>query len=218
MKIEWIGHACFCITSEKGLKIVTDPYETGFRNIINYGAVDESADIVTVSHEHGDHNNVAAVSGDPAVVKEKGTKSVKGIEFKGIGVYHDQAKGAERGPNTIFVFEVDGIRIAHLGDLGHPLSAEELKELEGTEVMLAPTGGPMATLEVQEAIDVWESIKPAVVIPMHFKTEKCSFPRYSAEDLVSLRPAARKMESSSISLTKDGLPASTEIMILEPSR
>ena len=76
----------------------------------------------------------------------------------------------------------------------------------------------MATLEMQEVIDVWESIKPAVVIPMHFKTERCTFPRYSAEDLVSLRPAARKMESSSVSLAKDGLPVSTEIMILEPSR
>jgi len=218
MKIEWIGHACFCITSEKGLKIITDPYETGFRNIINYGPVDESADIVTVSHEHGDHNNVAAVSGNPTVVKDTGTTSAKGIEFKGIGVYHDQAKGAERGPNTIFVFEVDGIRIAHLGDLGHPLSAEGLRALEGTEVMLAPTGGPMATLEMQEAIDVWESIKPAVVIPMHFKTERCTFPRYSAEDLISLRPAARNMDSSSVTLTKDELPEPTEIMILDPSR
>jgi len=218
MKIEWIGHACFCITSEKGLKIITDPYETGFRNIINYGPVDESADIVTVSHEHGDHNNVAAVSGNPTVVKDTGTTSAKGIEFKGIGVYHDQAKGAERGPNTIFVFEVDGIRIAHLGDLGHPLSAEGLRALEGTEVMLAPTGGPMATLEMQEAIDVWESIKPAVVIPMHFKTERCTFPRYSAEDLISLRPAASKINASSVTLTKDELPEPTEIMILEHSR
>ncbi len=86
MKIEWIGHACFDITSQTGLKIVTDPYEPGFRNIINYDPVNESADIVTVSHEHGDHNHVSAVSGSPLVVNACGTIRVKGIELEGIVV------------------------------------------------------------------------------------------------------------------------------------
>jgi L-ascorbate metabolism protein UlaG (beta-lactamase superfamily) len=218
VKIEWIGHACFCITSQAGLKILTDPYETGFRDIINYGPVNESADIVTVSHEHGDHNHVAAVSGDPTVVKATGVTSVKGVDFKGIAVYHDRVQGTERGPNTIFTFEVDGIRLTHLGDLGHPLSAEQMGELAGTQVLFAPTGGPAATLELEEVIDLWERLKPAVVIPMHFRTERCSFPKYSADDLVKMRPAAKKAGASEISILKDELPEAIEIVILEPSR
>ncbi len=116
MKIKWLGHASFLITSDSGIKIITDPYETG--GGLSYGEIKESADIVTVSHDHFDHNNVAAVPGNPQVVK--GTAEVKGIEFKGISTYHDEAKGGQRGKNTILCFEVDGIRVCHLGDLGHP--------------------------------------------------------------------------------------------------
>lgn len=218
MRIEWIGHACFLITSDAGLSIVTDPYETGFRDIINYDPVNISSDIVTVSHEHGDHNHVQAVSGKPEVVRGTGIQTVKGIQFSGIPSYHDEVQGAQRGPNTIFSFEVDGIRVVHLGDLGHALSPETLAELKGTDVLLAPTGGPGATMELQEAIDLWESLEPPVVVPMHFKTPKCTFPKYSAEDLINLRPASRKTGVSYIALTKGELPPPTEILILDCSR
>ncbi len=218
MKIEWIGHACFCITSETGLKIITDPYESGYRNIIKYGAIGKSGDIVAVSHDHGDHNYVSSVAGNPAVVKSPGMKTVKGIQFKGIAVYHDRAKGAERGPNIIFAFDLDGVRLAHLGDLGHPLSPEQLKELEGIEVLFAPTGGPAATLEIQEVIGLWETLKPRIVIPMHFKTARCTFPKYSAEDLTRLRPAACITRSCELSVTKSTLPKPTQIMILDHLR
>jgi L-ascorbate metabolism protein UlaG (beta-lactamase superfamily) len=216
MKIEWIGHACFCLTSQAGLKVITDPYQSGYRNIINYGPIKESADIVTVSHDHGDHNYVSAVVGSPTVVKGSGITRIKGIEFKGIAVYHDRVKGAERGPNTIFLFEIEDIHFTHLGDLGHPLSSEQLGELKNTDVLFAPIGGPMATLELQEVIDLWESLKPRIVIPMHFKTAKCVFPKYSADDLISLRPDAKKVRASEVSLTKGRLPTSTQILILEP--
>ncbi|MFC2051810.1 MBL fold metallo-hydrolase [Chloroflexota bacterium] len=218
MQITWIGHACFCITSETGLKIVTDPYEAGFRDIISYDPVDESADIVTVSHGHGDHNCVSVISGNPTVIKTPGVTSAKGIEFRGLAVYHDRAKGAERGSNTIFTFEMDGIRLSHLGDLGHPLLPEQLAELEGTDVLLAPTGGPAATLELQEVIDLWEKLRPSIVIPMHFKTAKCAFPKYGVDDLVQLRSAAKRTEASDVSLVKDRLPVPTQILILNPSR
>jgi len=216
MKIEWIGHACFCLTSQAGLKVITDPYQTGFRDIINYAPIKESADIVTVSHDHGDHNYVSAVAGSPTLVKGSGITRIKGVEFKGIAVYHDRAKGAERGPNTIFLFELDGIHFTHLGDLGHPLSSEQLGELKNTDVLFAPTGGPMATLELQEVIDLWENLKPCIVIPMHFKTAKCAFPKYSANDLTNLRPDAKKVGASEVSLVKGRLPTSTQILILEP--
>ena len=218
MKIEWIGHACFKITSETGLSIITDPYETGFRDIMSYDPVNTNTDIVTISHEHGDHNHVQAVKGKPQIIRGSGTQNVKGIQFKGIPSYHDSVEGAQRGPNTIFTYEVDGIRIAHLGDLGHPLSPGTLAELGGTDILLIPTGGPGATLELQEAIDLWEDLKPPVVIPMHFKTAKCSFPKYSADDLINLRTAARKTGNSFLTFSKDKLPPPTEILILDYSR
>ena len=218
MNIEWIGHACFLISSDTGLSIVTDPYEPGFRDIINYGPVDLSADVVTVSHDHGDHNHVQAVSENPQVVRGTGTQTVKGIEFRGIACFHDQENGAQRGPNTIFTFAVDGIRITHLGDLGHPLAPESLSQLVGTDLLLAPTGGPGATLELEEVIRLWDSLKPRVVIPMHFKTPKCGFPRYGREDLLRLRPASRATGSSQVSFTPSSLPEPTEILILDYSR
>jgi len=218
MRIEWIGHACFFITSEAGLSIVTDPYETGFRDIMSYGPVNVSADIITISHEHGDHNHVQAVDGKPQFVRGTGLQTVKGIQFRGIASYHDTVQGAQRGPNTIFTFEVDGICVTHLGDLGHPLSPETLAELRGTDVLLVPTGGPGATMELQEAIDLWEDLKPSLVVPMHFSTAKCTFPKYGSDDLISLRPAVRKTGTVSLTLSRGELPTPTEILILDYSR
>jgi len=120
MKIKWLGHACFLITADSGLKIVMDPYEAGFRGIINYGPVKESPDIVTISHQHGDHNHTGDLQGSPEVVQGAGRHKVKGIEFVGIPCYHDRVSGQQRGDNTIFCFTVDDIRVCHCGDLGHP--------------------------------------------------------------------------------------------------
>ena len=99
MKIKWLGHACFVLTSDTGMKIITDPYVTG--SSLSYGEIEESADIVNVSHEHGDHNNVAAVRGNPGVVRGAGTVEVEGIKFKGIPTYHDDV-GGERGGAILY--------------------------------------------------------------------------------------------------------------------
>ncbi len=137
MKIKWLGHGSFMITSEAGKRIITDPY--GPNEHLSYGEIKESADIVTVSHKHGDHSNVSAVRGNPEVVR--GTARVKGIEFKGISTYHDNAEGKQRGNNTVFCFEVDGVMVCHLGDLGHPLSDKEAAELGSVDILLLTVGG-----------------------------------------------------------------------------
>lgn len=218
MDVEWIGHACFCITSEAGVRIVTDPYESGLGGMIKYAPMETAADIVTVSHEHGDHNHVAGVSGSPVVLRRTDAVTVKGITFRGMAVYHDAAAGAKAGANTIFTFSVDGIRLTHLGDLGHPLSSEQLRDLQGTDVLFAPIGGAPATLDLDEVVDLWERLNPSVVIPMHFKSDKCPFPKYELGDLEKLRPAARKAETSVVRFAKQDLPHPLEIVILEPSR
>ena len=133
MKIKWLGHASFMITSETGTKIITDPYVTAEN--LNYGEIKESADIVTVSHEHGDHSNVSAVRGNPEVVRRVATIEIKGIKFKGLPTYHDNTQGKLRGNNAIFCFKVDGIRLCHLGDLGHQLSAQQVAELDRVDIL-----------------------------------------------------------------------------------
>jgi len=109
MKIKWLGHASFLITSDTGTRIITDPYTTGGN--LRYGEIKETADIVTVSHGHGDHNNVSAVQGNPALVNKAGNTEVKGVNFTGIPTAHDDEGGKLRGNNLIFCFEVDGIKV-----------------------------------------------------------------------------------------------------------
>jgi len=217
VKIQWFGQACFSITSQTGLKLITDPYQTGLSPRFLYAPVDASADIVTVSHSHGDHDNVAAVSGNPAVVRSPGIANVKGLEIKGVMTYHDKVKGAELGANIIFTFQMDGLRLAHLGDLGHPLSSEQIAELKGTDILFVPAGGGNPQ-DFQDVVTLWQQLKPRLVIPMHFSTVHCLSQKYKAEDLIRLVPNSKIVGDSQISVTKDSLPASTQMFILDPLR
>lgn len=218
MKIKWLGHASFCISLEDGTKIITDPYEAGFRGIINYSPIGEVADVVTVSHEHGDHNCTAELSGKPEVIRGPGTHRVRGIEFTGIASYHDKANGAERGPNTIFCFEGDGLRVCHLGDLGHQLNEEQVKGLGDVDILLIPTGGPMATMELDEAKELCQKIEPKVIIPMHFKNEKCSFPPHGVDDFIAGVTNAKEVNATEVELTRENLPSTTQILVLDHSQ
>ena len=217
MKIQWFGQSCFCITSRAGLKLITDPYQTGLSPRFLYAPVNSSADIVTVSHSHGDHDNISAVSGNPVIIRNSGVTSVKGLEIKGVMTFHDKVKGAELGTNIIFTFEMDSLRLAHLGDLGHPLDSEQIAELKGTDILFVPAGGGNPQ-DFQDVINLWQQLKPRLVIPMHFSTVHCLSQKYKAEDLLRLVPGAKIIGDSQISVTKNNLPASTQIFILDPLR
>src|SRR3972149_4719688 len=108
MKIKWYGHAAFLITSDQGVKIIADPYEPGFMGQLNYGKIGDSADFVLISHDHGDHNYAATLPGSPQVVKGTDSRTIKGIQIKGISAFHDGSEGSERGMKTIFTLNVDG--------------------------------------------------------------------------------------------------------------
>jgi L-ascorbate metabolism protein UlaG (beta-lactamase superfamily) len=142
---------------------------------------------------------------------------VKGLEIKGVMTFHDKVKGAELGPNIIFTFEMDGLRLAHLGDLGHPLDSEQIAELKGTDILFVPAGGGNPQ-DFQDVINLWQQLKPRLVIPMHFSTVHCLSQKYKAEDLLRLVPGAKIIGDSQISVTKNNLPASTQIFILDPLR
>jgi L-ascorbate metabolism protein UlaG (beta-lactamase superfamily) len=214
MKLKWLGHSCFLITSETGLRIITDPYSTA--GGINYSPVNEAADIVTVSHDHRDHNNIAAVRGKPEIITGSGTKTAKGIQFRGIASHHDESKGKERGANTIFCFTMNGITLCHLGDLGHELSREEIAQIGNVDVLLIPIGG-FFTIDAKAASKVADDLKPKVIIPMHYKTPKCDFPITGVEDFLAGKKNVKKLNSSEHEFKAGKLPEATEIVVLQPA-
>jgi L-ascorbate metabolism protein UlaG (beta-lactamase superfamily) len=215
MKIKWYGHAAFLVTSDQGLKMITDPYESGaYGGQLSYGQIKDQADIVLTSHDHADHNDTKSLPGSPEIVKGSGSKTVKGISIKGLSTYHDPSKGSERGANTIFTFTIDGIKICHLGDLGHILSEKELAEIGSVDILFIPVGGYF-TIDAKEATRVAEQIKPRVLIPMHFKTEKCGFPITPVEDFLKGKANPKRLKASEVAFEKKTLPQQMEILVLE---
>lgn len=177
MRIEWLGHACFLITGRTGVRLVTDP----FNEQVGYPVPRVHADIVTVSHDHFDHNATQYIKGNPIVVRNPGEHSVKGVPIKGVATFHDRAQGKDRGPNTAFKITVDGVSVCHLGDLGHILEQNQLAALGRVDVLLVPVGGTY-TIDPQEAAEVVKQINPVVVIPMHYKTRYLNFPIRPVDD------------------------------------
>jgi L-ascorbate metabolism protein UlaG (beta-lactamase superfamily) len=214
MKIKYLGHACFMITSHTGVKIITDPYTTG--GDLTYGEIKESADIVTVSHDHFDHNNVSAVHGNPKVVRGAGRSTAKEIEFRGIASYHDEAKGKLRGNNTIFCFEVDGIRVCYLGDLGHLLDSKQVAEIGSVDILLIPVGG-YYTIDAKAATQVCNQLKPKVIIPMHYKTEKGIPNIKGLDEFLRGKANVRRLDASQVEFKRRELPATSQIVVLKPA-
>lgn len=182
MKISWMGQSCFLFETEKGIKIITDPYESGsYSGAIAYSPVGVmDADIVTVSHAHADHSHVSEFKGAQVVDKELGAK-IKDVEIKGIMSYHDDKKGASRGNNIIFIFKVDGLRIVHFGDLG--TQNIDVSDFVDIDIALIPVGGTF-TLDAENATEVLDKINPKITIPMHFKTPKLGFAIEGVEDFL----------------------------------
>ena len=212
MKVKWLGHSSFLITSDDGVRIITDPYTSG--GDLGYTAITEHADVVTLSHDHFDHNNVSSVQGNPQVLKEG--KVAKGIEFRGIHSYHDENCGMQRGTNTIFCFQVSGIRFCHLGDLGHVLDDGQVIEIGEVDVLFVPVGGYF-TIDAEAATSICRKLKPRVVIPMHYKNNRCSFPIASVEDFLTAKDDVHRVNTSELEFKAGEMPQSTQIIVLEPA-
>lgn len=217
MKIRFLGHAAFLITTADGTKIVTDPYQPGgFGGAIAHGPLDESADLVVVSHDHADHNFVKMVAGDPVVVAGPGEQTQRGITFRALATHHDTSRGAERGRNMVRVIEADGMSICHLGDLGHPLSAEDVTGLGSIDVLLVPVGGTF-TIDANGATAVVNRLRPRIAIPMHYRSQKVSLNIGPVDDFLADKPRVRRVDGSEIEVTKETLPEPTEIVVLQPA-
>jgi len=167
MDIVYLGHSSFRLKG-KVASLVTDPFDP---KMVGLSFPKVSADIVTVSHDHKDHNKVELVKDVKKVIAGPGEYEINGVSVIGIQSYHDDKKGKLRGKNTIYVIEMDGLRIVHLGDLGHKLSERMVEQIGNVDILMIPVGGEY-TINTSIAVEVVRSIEPKLVIPMHFKTPK----------------------------------------------
>lgn len=198
MEITWFGHSLFRIVDSRGRIVVCDPFDES----IGYKKPKIKADVVLISHDHYDHNNARAIQGNPAVIRGLGLHRACGMEFKGILCHHDSQGGRLRGEITVFCFSMDGIRLCHLGDLGHILSKDEVREIGPVDVLFVPVGG-IFTLDARGANKVTEQLNPRVVIPMHYQTRSLSFDLEPVDRFLK----GRQVEGpeKSLSLTKEDL-------------
>jgi L-ascorbate metabolism protein UlaG (beta-lactamase superfamily) len=214
--IEWLGHATFQITSSKGTRVLTDPH----------GAFDLPnpilpQHIVTTSHPHGPHSNVGMAPGNPVVLHgltpggenwQKVSTTIRDVSVFLVPAFHDKSRGMQRGKNAIFVFRVDGVCIAHLGDLGHLLTPEQLKMLGKIDVLLVPVAGGYYTVTASEAREVTKQVKPKIAVPMHFSWEGAVREYTQGESRI------RMLNTPVLNVSKAELPPPTEIVVLPWNR
>lgn len=217
MEIVYLGHSCFRIKGKKNI-IVTDPYE----DYVGFKMPRVSADIVTLSHHHQDHNNVVAVKGttkrkEPFIVDGPGEYEISNVSIFGIASFHDKSGGAKRGENTIYLIVLDGLRLAHLGDLGHKLTEAELEEVNGVDILFIPVGGTY-TIDDNEAIEVIGQIEPRIIIPMHYKTADMK-PDFGIEitvdDFLKTIGEETNKTKGKLIISKEKLPEEREIVVLK---
>ena len=186
MKLKWLGHSCFELTLPGGV-IVTDPYD----DTVGYPPLHVRADAILSSHDHFDHNYFAAVEGDPAILNAPGFRETCGATIPAVPSFHDDVRGAKRGENLIHLIEAEGLRVAHLGDLGHqPETDEQRAALSNLDVMLIPIGGTF-TLDTPAAVKLIEAFKPRCAIAMHFRNRYCHFNITDEAEFVRLTGAKR---------------------------
>lgn len=211
MQIQWKGHSSFLLTSKKGTKILTDPYDES----VGYPVPRVGANVVTVSHQHHDHNATGLLPGVPVVVDDPGTHIVAGVEICGVPTFHDQEQGAKRGKNIVYVIALDGINVCHLGDIGHALSPEQIEKIGQVDVLCIPVGGNY-TVDAQQAKEIVEQLKPTFVLPMHYKYEGLvKYPIAAVDEFIKLFPSVKRLPK--LEVDAESLPKDQQVIVLELS-
>lgn len=215
MEIVYLGHSSFRLKGKNGT-VITDPYDpksTGFAF-----PKDQTANIVTVSHQHNDHNAANLIQGEPKIISSPGEYEIGGISLIGISTYHDTKSGSDRGKNICFIIEIDEIRILHLGDLGHKLSQEELNQIQAIDIVLIPVGGEF-TIGPQEAVEVINQLEPRVVIPMHYQVPRLNpqiFGRLKTVDEFLKIMGVAGIKDTKYITSIEKLPEEPIVVVLEP--
>ena len=177
----------------------------------------DEADIVITSHNHGDHNYTKSIRGKYDHIKKQGSYEIKGVKLQTLPTFHDTASGKERGDNLLTIISADGIKLLHLGDLGHDLDPETLKKIGKVDILFLPVGG-FYTIDAQAATKVMNNIRPSITIPMHYKTEKCSFPITTVAEFTRGKKNVQVLPKSDMKITAAALPKEPEIIVLQHSQ
>jgi len=210
--VRWWGHACFEVRDK--VTIVTDPHDG---KSVNMEPPKVKADLVLVSHGHGDHASGKGIVSKTGtrVIDRSGTFEEKGVKITGLDAFHDEARGSKRGRNIIFAFEAEGIRFAHLGDLGHILSDEDVRRLGPIDILMIPVGG-YYTIDAKTATAIVEKVRPRVVVPMHYKVPRLDYPISDVEPFLAGKRNVNRIGKTEANYTKEQLPEPTRIDIFNP--
>lgn len=216
MDIKYLGHSSFFIKS-KDARLVTDPFDSSIG--IKFPKVE--ADIVTVSHQHEDHNQAKLVGGTPLVIDMPGEFEKNGVRITGYSSYHDKEKGAQRGPDTLYKIEAEGISVLHCGDLGVVLDDGFVDMIGDVDVLLIPVGG-FYTIDSSEAVELVKKIEPSIVIPMHYNQPRLDQKTFSkltgVDDFLTKKGADKTAPIAKLSLKKETLVSEeTKVVVMEIS-
>jgi L-ascorbate metabolism protein UlaG (beta-lactamase superfamily) len=217
LKIDYRGMSCFIITASNGTRVITDPF-CADDHILHPELEKEPADVVTVSCGNYAHCHVWAVGGMPYIFKRVEPAEINGIKFRGVATRHLEMKDV--GPtrpdkNIVVCFEVDGIRICHLGALGHRLSTEQAKEIGMVDILMIPVGG-LSTLPLNEADIVCDQLNSKVILPMHYRSERCTYSSWATVDdfLKDKKNAVRFRGFGVKTFKSSNLPSERQIIAL----
>jgi L-ascorbate metabolism protein UlaG (beta-lactamase superfamily) len=209
MEITWLGHSCFRIRGKQAT-IITDPFSPG----MGYSLGKASANIVTVSHQHPDHNYSAGIGGSPHVINRPGEYEISGVLIIGLATFHDASKGADRGKNTVFVMETEEMSICHLGDLGQPLTDSQIEEIGKVDILMVPVGG-IVTINATAAAAMVRQMEPRIVLPMHYKTSAFQGELEPVENFLREFGTLQATPQAKLNVNKNNLPLTTQVVLLE---
>jgi L-ascorbate metabolism protein UlaG (beta-lactamase superfamily) len=210
MDIYWGGQALFRIKG-KGATVIVDPFDPAVTGLKLPKEME--ADIALVTHPHPDHNNLKAVAGEPLEITGPGEYDVKGVAITGISVYHDPQKGEERGKNTIYNIEIDGLNIVHLGDLGHVLTEDQVQDLGNVDILMVPVGGTF-TIDAEPATEVVSQLEPKIILPMHYGYTGLKYELDDVEKFLKEMGVENPTAQSKLTITKDKLPDEPIVVLL----
>lgn len=213
MDIYWYGQACFKLKG-KSATIIIDPFAPEFTGLKL--PKDLEADVAIKTHDHEDHSNLKAVTGNPVEIIGPGEYEVKGVSINGVQVFHDKKEGAERGKNTIYNIQIDGLNVVHLGDLGHLLTEAQIQALGITDILLVPVGGTY-TIDAKDAAEVVSQLEPKIIIPMHYGYPGLKFPLMGVDNFLKEMGTENIEPATKLSITKDKLPEEPQVVVLNKS-
>lgn len=211
MEITWYGHSCFRLTERRMATVVTDPFDSG---AIGYGPLRLKADIVTISHDAEGHNYSKAVKGTSHLITGPGEYEIGGVFITAVQTNGHNKKNKDELRNTLYVFDYDGITVAHLGDLKQVPSQTQVEALGAVNVALVPVGGG-GGLNAAKAAEVISLLEPNLVIPMHYATKDVKFKLDSLDKFLKEMGLSTAQPEQSLKVTRSALPQETRVVVLD---